>query len=680
MHRLESLVFQHNRPKFWAWYCNDNFAVIECDQVFTFKECLNSVFPDIQFTMKEEENSHLASLDVLFCHKDFGGLNTKVFRKATNTKQVFNYKSNHPISHKRSCVRTLYWSVETRYSEPEDKITLFERVSAPYPPHSRFSLPPHAKGEGKQTPQQKALPQTTSKPSDTPKVAKSHVLLFNFDSLNESLLAGFLKKRGVNAQTLGCIYSPVALLGLPNDEAAKKAVSACSGATYNTRALSAVMVDGDVSKILTNKSKQTSNDGPLMTVFASNLPKSLTTEDIKKIIGVEPKSMRLLTSGPKNRLFNACYIDCLSEADARKAFKALEGRSESGTNIRAFLKNQQQWPAVTETTLIITNAPFTIGVEQMKKEFPTATLVESTKKGSFHLTFKTKEDKEKAATKAKGKVMEGRPLRVVIPGEEKKPQKDSKPNSLVVSNLPFTAKIDEIRQLYPGCSWVTLKKRDDGKFNGTAVISFKSAEDAKKALNETPSKQVQGRQLRAHLESQQPEAPVKETPSKKEAKQTARILCETPGAGLYGSGSTCLNVFNVPDNLGEEELRPYFPSARSIRCRPYGACVLQFRSERDCQAVYDECQTGKDVGGQTVQAQFGEGRTSSTGYGQQQNEMHGQQEQKSRYGTDRHGSKDGCVLKVHNLSWSVTDEELLQEFPDAVSANVMMTDQGRSRG
>ncbi|BHF72313.1 hypothetical protein SprV_0401537700 [Sparganum proliferum] len=122
LQRLESLVFQHHKPKFWARYVDDTFVVIDRNQLLTFKERLNAVFPDIQFTMAEEENNQLAFLDVLVCCKDCGGLKTKVFRKATNTMQVLNFNSNHPISHKRSCVRTLYRRVETHCSEPEDKI------------------------------------------------------------------------------------------------------------------------------------------------------------------------------------------------------------------------------------------------------------------------------------------------------------------------------------------------------------------------------------------------------------------------------------------------------------------------------------------------------------------------------------------------------------------------------
>nr|VZI34697.1 unnamed protein product [Spirometra erinaceieuropaei] len=122
LQRLESLVFQHHRPKFWTRYVDDTFAVIEQDQVLTFQEHLNAVFQDIQFTTEEEENNQLAFLDVLVCRKDCGELKSKVFRKATNTMQVLNFYSNHPINHKRSCVRTPYRRVETHCKEPEDKI------------------------------------------------------------------------------------------------------------------------------------------------------------------------------------------------------------------------------------------------------------------------------------------------------------------------------------------------------------------------------------------------------------------------------------------------------------------------------------------------------------------------------------------------------------------------------
>nr|VZI47633.1 unnamed protein product [Spirometra erinaceieuropaei] len=104
LQRLESMVFRHRRPKFWARCVDDTFVVIERDQVLTFEEQLNAVIPDIQFTTEEEKNNQLAFLDVLVCRKDCGGLKIEMLRKATNTTQILNFNSNHPISHKRSCV------------------------------------------------------------------------------------------------------------------------------------------------------------------------------------------------------------------------------------------------------------------------------------------------------------------------------------------------------------------------------------------------------------------------------------------------------------------------------------------------------------------------------------------------------------------------------------------------
>nr|VZI30589.1 unnamed protein product [Spirometra erinaceieuropaei] len=78
--RLESLAFRKHRLKSQARYVDDRFEAHERDQVRTFKECLNAVFRDIQFTMEDEENSLLAVSDVLACRKDCHGPKSNVFR------------------------------------------------------------------------------------------------------------------------------------------------------------------------------------------------------------------------------------------------------------------------------------------------------------------------------------------------------------------------------------------------------------------------------------------------------------------------------------------------------------------------------------------------------------------------------------------------------------------------
>nr|VZI15558.1 unnamed protein product [Spirometra erinaceieuropaei] len=121
LQKVETEVFETYRPKFWARYVDDTFVIIKREMVQTFHNVLNSVSPDIQFTMEAESNNELPFLDVLVHRNPNGHLKTTVYRKAANTRQILSYHSKHPLSHKRSCVRTLYKRADTHCSEPDDK-------------------------------------------------------------------------------------------------------------------------------------------------------------------------------------------------------------------------------------------------------------------------------------------------------------------------------------------------------------------------------------------------------------------------------------------------------------------------------------------------------------------------------------------------------------------------------
>ncbi|BHF74453.1 hypothetical protein SprV_0501753900 [Sparganum proliferum] len=62
---IEHLVFTKYQPKFWARYVDDTFAIVKSSDVEHLKELLNSVDPNIQFTMEAETNNQLPFLDVL---------------------------------------------------------------------------------------------------------------------------------------------------------------------------------------------------------------------------------------------------------------------------------------------------------------------------------------------------------------------------------------------------------------------------------------------------------------------------------------------------------------------------------------------------------------------------------------------------------------------------------------
>nr|VZI16763.1 unnamed protein product [Spirometra erinaceieuropaei] len=117
LQRFERLVFSSYPPKFWARYADDTFVIIKRSDVQTFKALLSSVFPDIQFTMEEELNNQLAFLDVKMRMLEDRKIKTTVYRKATNTRRILHFKSNHPVGHKRSCVRILFQRVQTHCSD-----------------------------------------------------------------------------------------------------------------------------------------------------------------------------------------------------------------------------------------------------------------------------------------------------------------------------------------------------------------------------------------------------------------------------------------------------------------------------------------------------------------------------------------------------------------------------------
>ncbi|BHF73432.1 hypothetical protein SprV_0401651300 [Sparganum proliferum] len=122
LQELEKVAFDHYEPAFWRRYVDDTFVIIERSRLADFQDLLNGIFPDIQFTREEEHDEQLPFLDVLVTRTPNGELNTTVYRKATNTTQILNYHSNHPMAHKRSCVRTLFQRVKTHCSEPEGRV------------------------------------------------------------------------------------------------------------------------------------------------------------------------------------------------------------------------------------------------------------------------------------------------------------------------------------------------------------------------------------------------------------------------------------------------------------------------------------------------------------------------------------------------------------------------------
>nr|VZI38973.1 unnamed protein product [Spirometra erinaceieuropaei] len=122
LQKLESRLFGEYKPQFWARYVDDTSVIIDRDKINYYAEVLDSVIPDLQFTMEEEVGDKLPFLDVLVCRQPNSKQAKSVYRKPTNTLKMLGYNSNHPLQHKRSCVLTLHRRVKTHCITPAAKL------------------------------------------------------------------------------------------------------------------------------------------------------------------------------------------------------------------------------------------------------------------------------------------------------------------------------------------------------------------------------------------------------------------------------------------------------------------------------------------------------------------------------------------------------------------------------
>ncbi len=97
------------------------FTVLHSYHVEEFNSHINSRAPHIKFTVEEATGGSLVFLNTKITVKEDGSTKIQICRKPTHTDQYLNCESNHPLSHKRSVVRTLLSRAENLVTEQEDK-------------------------------------------------------------------------------------------------------------------------------------------------------------------------------------------------------------------------------------------------------------------------------------------------------------------------------------------------------------------------------------------------------------------------------------------------------------------------------------------------------------------------------------------------------------------------------
>ncbi|KAL0266587.1 UNVERIFIED_CONTAM: hypothetical protein PYX00_009089 [Menopon gallinae] len=97
------------KPSHWFRYVDDTFVIWPhgSETLPDFLNHLNSIHPDIQFTLELESEGTLPFLDVLITRHPDGKLTHAVYRKPTHTDRYLHALSNHHPAQKRAVISTL---------------------------------------------------------------------------------------------------------------------------------------------------------------------------------------------------------------------------------------------------------------------------------------------------------------------------------------------------------------------------------------------------------------------------------------------------------------------------------------------------------------------------------------------------------------------------------------------
>ena len=100
---LAELVMQHIEqkmvidapctPKIWRRYVDDVIAILPKDKVESYLNHINSLDPNIQFTIEKEVENCLPFLDLKIMKKLNGELQFTVYRKETHTDSYLKFQS-----------------------------------------------------------------------------------------------------------------------------------------------------------------------------------------------------------------------------------------------------------------------------------------------------------------------------------------------------------------------------------------------------------------------------------------------------------------------------------------------------------------------------------------------------------------------------------------------------------
>ena len=103
----DRLQDQGKLPEFYKRYVDDTLSIIpNVETAESFLSVLNEIHPSVSFTMELGEHGKLPFL-ITEIRKCIARLETRVYRKSTNTRLLLHYKSHVVFRYKKSLLRTM---------------------------------------------------------------------------------------------------------------------------------------------------------------------------------------------------------------------------------------------------------------------------------------------------------------------------------------------------------------------------------------------------------------------------------------------------------------------------------------------------------------------------------------------------------------------------------------------
>jgi hypothetical protein len=115
------------KPSWYGRFVDDIVSKIKANNIPLFHQNLNSICPEIQFTVEMSKGGALPFLDGKIIRTG-SRLSLEVYSKPTYTDRYLQFTSNNPIDHKRAVVSTLLHRALTVPTEPNEKNTEVNRV------------------------------------------------------------------------------------------------------------------------------------------------------------------------------------------------------------------------------------------------------------------------------------------------------------------------------------------------------------------------------------------------------------------------------------------------------------------------------------------------------------------------------------------------------------------------